>query len=90
MGKHLKIIIDYDGTLTAEETQVAALAEKSLETLAKEIVGAPRERLAADYQAMRTRLLRAPTTTGGAGNLCWLRLRGIEFFKNLATNVTKL
>jgi len=34
MGKHLKVIIDYDGTLTAEETQVAALAEKSLDTLA--------------------------------------------------------
>jgi hypothetical protein len=61
MGKHLEIIIDYDSTLTAEETQVAALAEKSLETLAKEIVGVPRERLAADYQAMWTRLLRALT-----------------------------
>ena len=60
MPKHLKIIIDWDGTLTAEETQVAALAEKSLDTLAKEIVGAPREMLAADYQATRERLLRAP------------------------------
>ena len=60
MSKHLKIIIDLDGTLTAEETQVAALAEKSLHTLANEIVGAPRETLAADYQATRTRLLRAP------------------------------
>ena len=60
MGKHLKIIIDYDGTLTAEETQVAALAEKSLDTLANEIVGAPRDTLAADYQATRARLLRAP------------------------------
>jgi hypothetical protein len=56
----LKIIIDWDGTLTAEETQVAALAEKSLDTLAREIVGAPREALAADYQATRARLLRAP------------------------------
>jgi hypothetical protein len=60
MGKHLKVIIDHDGTLTAEETQVAALAEKSLDTLAKEIVGVPRETLAADYQATRSRLLRAP------------------------------
>ena len=60
MPKHLKIIIDWDGTLTAEETQVAALAEKSLDTLAREIVGAPREMLAADYQATRERLLRAP------------------------------
>ncbi len=60
MPKHLKIIIDWDGTLTAEETQVAALAEKSLDTLAREIVGAPREMLAADYTATRARLLRAP------------------------------
>ncbi len=60
MGKHLKIIIDWDGTLTAEETQVAAQAEKSLDTLAGEIIGAPRETLAADYQATRARLLRAP------------------------------
>ncbi len=56
----MKIIIDWDGTLTAEETQVAALAEKSLDTLANEIIGAPRETLAADYQATRARLLRAP------------------------------
>ena len=27
MAQHLKIIIDWDGTLTAEETQVAALAD---------------------------------------------------------------
>jgi len=60
MGKHLKIIIDWDGTLTAEETQVAALAEKSLDTLANEIIGAPRETLAADYRATRRHLLRAP------------------------------
>jgi phosphoglycolate phosphatase-like HAD superfamily hydrolase len=60
MAEHLKIIIDWDGTLTAEEEQVAALAEKSLDTLANEIIGAPRERLAADYAATRARLLRTP------------------------------
>lgn len=26
MAKHLKIIIDYDGTLTAEEAQIVALS----------------------------------------------------------------
>lgn len=56
----LKVIIDFDGTLTAEETQVAALAEKSLDTLANEIIHAPRPGLAADYQATRARLLAAP------------------------------
>jgi hypothetical protein len=56
----LKVIIDFDGTLTAEETQVGALAEKSLDTLAHEIVGVPRRRLAADYEATQARLLAAP------------------------------
>jgi len=60
MTQRLKTIIDWDGTLTAEERQVAALAEKSLDTLADEIIGAPRERLAADYSATRARLLRTP------------------------------
>jgi hypothetical protein len=60
MSNYLKAIIDWDGTLTAEETQVAALAEKSLHTLADEILGAPFETLATDYQATRARLLRAP------------------------------
>lgn len=60
MGSPLKVIIDFDGTLTAEETQVASLAERSLDTLANEIVGAPRQQLAADYQATRARLLRTP------------------------------
>lgn len=56
----LKVIIDFDGTLTAEETQVQLLAEKSLDTLAAEIIGAPRRELAADYEATRVRLLAAP------------------------------
>jgi phosphoglycolate phosphatase-like HAD superfamily hydrolase len=56
----LKVIIDFDGTLTAEERQARALAEKSLSTLANEIVHAPREELAQVYDATRTRLLEAP------------------------------
>lgn len=56
----MKVIIDFDGTLTAEETQAGPLAERSLATLAREIVGAPREQLARDYRATRERLLRAP------------------------------
>lgn len=64
MGNHLKVIIDYDGTLTAEETQVAALAEKSLHTLADEILGTPFETLVAEYQATRARLLCAPHRYG--------------------------
>ena len=56
----LKIIIDFDGTLTAEETQARPLAERSLATLADEIVSAPRAQLAVDYEATRAQLLRAP------------------------------
>jgi len=56
----LKIIIDFDGTLTAEEKQAKPLAEKSLDTLANEIVGAPREELAGVYESTQARLLREP------------------------------
>jgi hypothetical protein len=60
-----KIIIDFDGTLTAEESQARPLAEKSLDTLATEIIGAPRphevrRQLASDYDSTRARLLAAP------------------------------
>ena len=60
----MRIIIDFDGTLTAEETQAAVLAEKSLHTLAGEIVRLPYERLVADYEATRARLLQAPHRHG--------------------------
>ncbi len=66
----LKIIIDFDGTLTAEETQVEALAEKSLDTLAHEILGVPRSLLTAAYRATRARLLAAP-------HLYWWEVNGL-------------
>lgn len=56
----LKVIIDFDGTLTAEEQQAALLREAMLTTLAEEIIHAPRAQLAADYQAARARLLQNP------------------------------
>lgn len=56
----LKVIIDFDGTLTAEETQVGSLAEKSLDTLSGEILGVPRPRLATGYAATQARLLASP------------------------------
>lgn len=60
----LKVIIDFDGTLTAEEEQVEALARLSLDTLSREIIGASGDRLASDYQATRSRLLAAPQRYG--------------------------
>lgn len=59
-SRMLKVIIDFDGTLTAEETQVRPLADKSLDTLANEIIGGPRPKLAEEYEATRARLLAAP------------------------------
>ncbi len=56
----MKVIIDFDGTLTAEEQQARALAEKSLDTLANEIIGAPREELSRAYDATQKRLLQQP------------------------------
>lgn len=56
----MKVIIDFDGTLTAEERQARALAERSLNTLADEIIGAPPEELHQAYDATRARLLEAP------------------------------
>jgi FMN phosphatase YigB (HAD superfamily) len=60
----VQIIIDFDGTLTAEETQVDALAALSLDTLASDILGVPRARLAAEYAATRARLLATPHRGG--------------------------
>ncbi len=60
----LKVIIDFDGTLTAEEEQAAALARLSLDTLSREIIGASAEQLAFDYQATRARLLAEPQRYG--------------------------
>jgi phosphoglycolate phosphatase-like HAD superfamily hydrolase len=56
----VKVIIDFDGTLTAEEQQARALAERSLGTLANEIIHAPREELVEAYDATQARLLEAP------------------------------
>jgi phosphoglycolate phosphatase-like HAD superfamily hydrolase len=56
----LKVIIDFDGTLTAEETQAKPLAEKSLATLANEILQVPYKSLAREYESTQARLLAAP------------------------------
>ncbi len=66
----LKVILDFDGTLTAEEIQAGPLAEKSLDTLSSEIIGAPRARLEADYAATRARLLETP-------HLYWWEVNGL-------------
>ncbi len=56
----LKVVIDFDGTLTAEELQVRPLAEKALRTLADDILGVPYSQLVAEYEATQAQMLRAP------------------------------
>lgn len=56
----LKVIIDFDGTLTAEEEQALLLREAMLTTLAEEILHVPRAQLVADYQATQARLQQNP------------------------------
>jgi len=60
MAPSVRVILDYDGTLTAEETQMADLATASLVTLATEILHVSRSRLEEEYIAVQTRLLAEP------------------------------
>ena len=56
----LKVVLDYDGTLTAEERQVPEVARRSLVELAEEILHVPLAEVEAAYQGTRARLLAAP------------------------------
>ena len=56
----LKVIIDFDGTLTLEEEQAQLLGQMMLTTLSQEILHTPRKQLAVDYQTTRTRLQQNP------------------------------
>lgn len=56
----MKVILDFDGTLTAEEEQAGALAQRSLDTLADHILHAPCQELAGVFAATQARLLSAP------------------------------
>jgi hypothetical protein len=60
MPARWKVILDYDGTLTAEEEQLADLAARSLDTLSREILRVPLARLETEYQVARQALLAAP------------------------------
>ncbi len=56
----LKVIIDFDGTLTAEEEQADLLRDAMLTSLSTEIIRAPKAQLEADYRATRARLQQNP------------------------------
>ncbi len=56
----LKIVLDYDGTLTAEERQVPEVTRRSLAELAGEILHVPLAELEAAYRDTVARLRAAP------------------------------
>ncbi len=71
----VKVIVDYDGTLTAEEEQVAELAERSIGSLSREILRAPLSQVRDDYYRIRGMLLAEPDkfwweVNGGIASYC--------------------
>ncbi len=56
----IKVIIDYDGTLTQEEKQVDQLAELAFDTLSKEILKVPKEIIKKDYYEIQHKILTFP------------------------------
>ena len=56
----LKIVLDYDGTLTAEEQQVPEVTRRSLAELAGEILHVPLAELEAAYRDTVARMQAAP------------------------------
>ncbi len=60
----LRILFDYDGTLTYEEAQADALRQRSLDVLAQDILRTPRAGLEAAYWETQRRLLAEPARHG--------------------------
>ncbi|MHB1317602.1 MAG: hypothetical protein ACYCYF_03180 [Anaerolineae bacterium] len=58
------VILDFDGTLTAEEAQAPSLARRSLKTLASEVLQVPIGELLDVYRRTRTAVLAAPWDYG--------------------------
>jgi hypothetical protein len=56
----IKVILDYDGTLTAEEEQVDELAERSIVALSRDILRVPLPRLREEYAQTRAMILAEP------------------------------
>jgi hypothetical protein len=56
----IKVILDYDGTLTAEEEQVEELAERSVAALSQDILRVPLPRLREEYSRTRAMILAEP------------------------------
>jgi hypothetical protein len=71
----VKVILDYDVTLTAEEKQVAELAQRSIGSLSREILKAPLSQVRSDYYRTRAMMLAEPhkfwwEVNGGVASYC--------------------
>jgi hypothetical protein len=71
----IKVILDYDGTLTAEEKQVGELAERSIGSLSREILKVPLSQVRDDYYCVRAMMLAEPhkfwwEVNGGIASYC--------------------
>lgn len=64
MKNRVKVILDYDGTLTREEAMVDDLARLSLDTLSQEILRVPRPQLEEEYEETRRLILSQPHEFG--------------------------
>ncbi len=64
MKNRVKVILDYDGTLTREEAMVDDLARLSLDTLSCEILRVPRPQLEDEYEETRRLILSRPHEFG--------------------------
>ena len=64
MKNQVKVILDYDGTLTREEAMVDHLARLSLHTLSQEILRVPRPQLQEEYRETRRLILSRPHEFG--------------------------
>lgn len=60
----IRVILDYDGTLTREELQAGMLRKRSLHYLATEVLGIRENRLERDYQEAQSHLLAHPERYG--------------------------
>jgi hypothetical protein len=71
----VKVILDYDGTLTAEEKQVAELAERCIANLSQQILKVPPSQVRDDYYRTRAMILAEPhnfwwEVNGGLASYC--------------------
>jgi hypothetical protein len=64
MKTQVKVILDYDGTLTKEEAMIDDLARLSLDTLSQEILRIPRAQLEEEYGERRRLILSQPHEFG--------------------------